>query len=261
MVSDAGRAGGGLGVNAQTRPAYEGPDSIIDPPLAPGQNIIPLNYVTIPKGGEFCDSGAPKVLVGGTVLFKQGAQCVGMPTKTDGSACCTMQMWQPSNDGFYYDGCSMTCAPAYVSNTLCVHLCLAFEASSLGGCELERWKSGCLLVHVDALRFLACCIFTSCCSLVPCVGCKSIYWYSMVLENTDANYYYMTEVPGDEREAGWGGDNAPHFHYDIKCRHASFSSLRLTCCLHCTTPLASSMLMVACAVQGLCGRQCGGDHR
>ena len=43
----------------------------------------------------------------------------------------------------------------------------------------------------------------------------------MLLDNTGANYIFQTEVPGDESQAGWGPDDAPHFHYDIRCRHAS----------------------------------------
>ena len=45
------------------------------------------------------------------------------------------------------------------------------------------------------------------------------------LANTDANFYFQSEVPGDESVAGWGGDNAPHFHYDIKCRSCDAGSV------------------------------------
>ena len=110
-VVNAGRAPGSLTVTAQTRPRYVGPNAIISPPLANGQNTIAMNYKTLQKGGTYCNGGAQKILVGGTITLKKNGQCVGMPTKADGSACCTMQIWQPSNDGYYYDNCSMKCAP------------------------------------------------------------------------------------------------------------------------------------------------------
>ena len=128
-VVDAGRRPAGLTVTAQTRPRYVGDNAIISPPLADGQSSIPMNYNTLPKGGEYCDGGAPKILVGGTITFKQGGQCVGMPTKADGSACCAMEMWQPSNDGFYYDNCSMKCAPP---SPPLVSLCTACTQLSCG---------------------------------------------------------------------------------------------------------------------------------
>ena len=108
-----------LTVTAKTRPRYVGDNAIITPPLADDQDSVPMNYNTLPKGGEYCDGGAPKILVGGTITFNQNGQCVGMPTKADGSACCAMEMWQPSNDGFYYDNCSMKCATDTVLNKHC----------------------------------------------------------------------------------------------------------------------------------------------
>ena len=74
---------------------------------------FPLPYDTVQNGGAYCVSPAsnnPMVTVGGTFLFEgKDGTCLPPPVTAAGSPCCTIYMWQPNADGFYYDNCSMKC--------------------------------------------------------------------------------------------------------------------------------------------------------
>ena len=48
--------------------------------------------------------------MGGTIMIKKGNKCYHPPTKANGSSCCVLNAWQPNNDGYYYENCSMKCA-------------------------------------------------------------------------------------------------------------------------------------------------------
>jgi hypothetical protein len=78
-----------------------------------GGTQIKLPFTNIKQGGSYCaKKGSKKITIGGTLLFKSAdGKCVTPPVKKDGSACCKMQAWQPNAGGYYYDNCSMSCAP------------------------------------------------------------------------------------------------------------------------------------------------------
>ena len=99
----AGKANQNLKVPAGAGDEYDG--------VAVDGNIK-LLFDNIPLGGEYCvNGGSETITVGGTLLFKDGDLCVLPPTQDDGSPCCEIKAWQPNAGGFYYDNCSMTCAP------------------------------------------------------------------------------------------------------------------------------------------------------
>lgn len=75
---------------------------------------FPLPYDTIQNGGAYCvspGSNNAKVTVGGMFFFEgKDGTCLPPPVTAAGTPCCTIYMWQPNSDGFYYDNCSMQCA-------------------------------------------------------------------------------------------------------------------------------------------------------
>lgn len=75
---------------------------------------FPLPYDTVKNGDAYCVADTvpptPRVTIGGTFLFEgKDGTCYGPPVTAAGESCCTIYMWQPNSNGFYYDNCSMKC--------------------------------------------------------------------------------------------------------------------------------------------------------
>lgn len=73
---------------------------------------IDMPYPLIQNGDIVCQApGVETIVVGGNLQFSSGGQCQDFPRAPGGGPCCTLYMWQPNENGLYYDDCTMSIQP------------------------------------------------------------------------------------------------------------------------------------------------------